>query len=162
MALVAVVGVLLIVAQLRVDPLDDVDPAYQRPGLLDLGPLPTPAPVLPGLSYADRPTLLVFERESRPPCAWLDAPELDDVAIAVAIGAPDGASGHAECPGAESVEDPWELARQVGMRTPRDGGFPVGYAIVDADGLLRYRTLDPDMAQLLGEIGTMVDAAVRP
>ena len=50
------------------------------------------------------------------------------------------------------------VADAFGMRVPRDGGFPVGYAIVDSDGLVRYRTLDPDMAAELGEVETILRA----
>ena len=158
LVLVAVVGVMMGATQLRVDPLDDPDPAHQRPGLLDLDSLPAPAPILPDLEYHGGPTLFVFARESQPPCSWLDALEIARAAVVLAIGAPEGAAGRAGCPGLQGVADPWGLAREVGMRTPRDGGFPVGYAIVDADGLLRYRTLDPDMAHLVDEINTMIEA----
>ena len=162
MGLVLVVSALLAAVQLQHDPLDDPDPAHQRPGLPDLDPLPVPAPNLEGRPGTDGPTLLVFERAGRPaPCAWLDAPELRAAEIVLAIGASEGAAAADVCPGATHASEPWRLARQVGMRTPRDGGFPVGYAIVDDDGLLRYRTLDPDMSHLLGEVGTMVHAVAR-
>ncbi|MGH8573944.1 MAG: hypothetical protein ACREX8_15425, partial [Gammaproteobacteria bacterium] len=43
----AVVSVVLLVAiQLFQGPADDPDPAYQRPGLLDLAALPAPAPAI--------------------------------------------------------------------------------------------------------------------
>ena len=50
------------------------------------------------------------------------------------------------------------VAEAYGMRSPRGGGPPVGYALVDAHGAIRYRTLDPDVADQLGEVGTMVGA----
>lgn len=50
------------------------------------------------------------------------------------------------------------LARGFGMRIPRDGGPPVGYALIDRAGLIRYRTLDAAMADQLREVATMVGA----
>ena len=44
------------------------------------------------------------------------------------------------------------------MRRPRDHGAPVGYAVVGADGTVRYRTEDPQQDQHLAEVLTMVDA----
>jgi hypothetical protein len=41
-------GALLVAARSAEGPLDDPDPAYQRPGLLDLGALPRPAPPVTG------------------------------------------------------------------------------------------------------------------
>ena len=47
---------------------------------------------------------------------------------------------------------PWPTAGRIanayGMRIPIDGGPPVGYAVVDKSGLIRYRTLAPDVSAL--------------
>lgn len=51
-----------------------------------------------------------------------------------------------------------DLAERYGLPAPRDGGPPVGYAVVDAAGHIRYRTLDPEVASLLGEVSTMLRA----
>jgi alkyl hydroperoxide reductase subunit AhpC len=50
------------------------------------------------------------------------------------------------------------VAKAYGMRVPRGGGPPVGYAVVDAAGAIRYRTLDPAVAERLREVGTIVSA----
>jgi hypothetical protein len=51
-----------------------------------------------------------------------------------------------------------ELADRFGLREPRAGGMPVGYAIVDDDGMIRCRTLDAELTSLLGEVGTILGA----
>jgi hypothetical protein len=50
------------------------------------------------------------------------------------------------------------LADRYGMRRPQDAGPPVGYAVVDGKGRIRYRTLDPDVAHELREVRTIVAA----
>lgn len=63
------------------------------------------------------------------------------------------------CGGVPVVEDPsGELATRLAIRHPRDGGPPVGYAVVDRAGRVRYRTLDPTVADNLDEVETMVRA----
>ena len=64
------------------------------------------------------------------------------------------------CKGADAVISDVDgaLAAAYGMRSPRGGGAPVGYAVVDRAGAIRYRTLDPAVADQLSEVGTMVDA----
>ncbi len=57
------------------------------------------------------------------------------------------------------VADPGgRLAATYGMREPREGGPPVGYAVVDETGQIRYRTLDPEVTDLLGEVDTILGA----
>jgi alkyl hydroperoxide reductase subunit AhpC len=61
---------------------------------------------------------------------------------------------------AKVMADPaGELAEAYGLRQPADRGEPVGYAIVDAAGRIRYRTLDPEVEDLLGEVDTILRAA---
>lgn len=88
------------------------------------------------------------------PAARRPLPSAVDVAV-VASG--DGAA----CgPGATVVVDPTAAyASRFGLDVPRDGGPPVGYAVVDAEGRIRYRTLDPGVATRLGEVATIVAAA---
>ena len=61
-------GLLLGLARAAEGPLDDPDPAWQRPGFLDAGDLPAPAPrVAPGVPAPGRPTVVFFERAGRLP-----------------------------------------------------------------------------------------------
>lgn len=56
-------AVLLVMAQHSRSPLDDPDPARQRPGLVDLGALPVPAPeVFDGIPAPGRRAVVFFER----------------------------------------------------------------------------------------------------
>ncbi|MFP5377286.1 MAG: hypothetical protein ACLGIO_10990 [Acidimicrobiia bacterium] len=154
-------GLLLAVARAGEGPLDDADQAWQRPGFLDAGRLPAPAPpVAAGTPAPGRPTVVFFVRPGdvrAELCHALAAsalPRRAATAVVVAGPSPDG------CPAAGAVVgDPdGGVARAYGMRRPRGGGAPVGYAVVDAGGAIRYRTLDPGVAGQLGEVGTIVEA----
>ncbi|MBW3614663.1 MAG: hypothetical protein KY439_05045 [Actinobacteria bacterium] len=160
--LVAAVGLgsLLVAARLAREPLDDPDPAWQRPGFLDAGELPVPAPqVAPGFPAPGRPTAVIFERADRLAelCHALATSALARRA-AIAVVVVDAPSGG--CSAADTVvgDAGGALAGAYGLRTPRGGGPPVGYAVVDAAGAIRYRTLDPEVADQLGEVGTIVAA----
>ena len=57
------------------------------------------------------------------------------------------------------VADPGGLiATGYEMRRPRDGGPPVGYAVVGPDRTVRFRTEDPGLSGRLAEVLTMVKA----
>ncbi len=153
-----VTGALLFVAQASEGPLDDRDPAEQRPGYLDAGQLPQRAPPLPReLGRFRRRTVVFFERPDglADLCESLRDDDLEqDAAIAVLV------SGRAApCRGVPTAVDrAVAYAAAIGMRRPRDGGPPVGYAVVDAHGQVRYRTLDPGVADRLDEVTTIVKA----
>jgi len=153
-----VLGSLLFVAQSAEGALDDPDQAHQRPGFLDEGDLPAAAPDLPGDALeGGRPAVVFFERPRRLEtlCDALADDDLDRRAeLVVIVSGEDG-----ECAGARLVDDPNdELAATFGLREPNDGGPPVGYAVVDSDGRVRYRTLDPHAADDLEEVTTIVTA----
>jgi len=150
-------GALLAIAQTIRDPLDDPDPAYQRPGVLDIGGLPIDAPSLTD----DLPTLgrLAVVFFVRPPdvdelCSGLRRGVFDDDVDLVVVTT----TARAECPAVVVADQ--GVIDSYGMRPPRDRGMPEGYAVVDAEGRIRYRTLDPGMARRLDEIATIL-AAVR-
>ncbi len=155
-------GGLLAVTAAFAGPLDDPDPAHQRPGFLDAFDLPQPAPQIDkGHPAIDTRTVLFFERADRLEdlCSALDGSDLANsatIAVVVAGEAP----SDARCRAARTVvSDPaGGLARAYGMRSPASGGPPVGYAVVDRLGQLRYRTLDPSVPTELGEVRTIVDA----
>lgn len=151
----AVLGAAVIASvRLSQTPGDDADPAWQRPGILDLGELPVPAPELTGVDLrAGSPTAVFFARQER---ADLLCAELSrwrrPAGLAVVVVAADAGS----CPdGVATVEmEPSAAAEAFGLRRPR-GVAPTGYAIVDGAGWIRYRTLDPVAAELLDEVSTM-------
>ena len=67
--------------------------------------------------------------------------------------------GGACAPGVAVVGDSTgALTAQFGLDRTRDAGAPVGYAVVDGHGDIRYRTLDPSVAARLGEIDTILRA----
>lgn len=152
-------GGLLAVARAAEGPLDDADPAYQRPGILDLGTLPEPAaPATPGIPAPGREAVVFFVQPAQlaPLCQALARTGLDgapDLVVVVAgLPAPCGSV-------AEVVADTMgRLAASYAMRAPRGGGPPVGYAVVDDAGRIRYRTLDPEVDDLLGEVDTILGA----
>ncbi|MEO8190075.1 MAG: hypothetical protein ABI682_07010 [Acidobacteriota bacterium] len=139
-------------------PLDDPDLAFQRPGFLDAHGPPFPAPpVAPGLPKLGERFILFFVREEQA-TALHDAlmnrtHPFDTVSMAIAFVGPK--------PGHQDVVAPFlddaggEIAASYRMRRPRDGGPPVGYAIVDSTGFVRYRTLDPTVWKRLDEVQTM-------
>ena len=154
-------GLLLTVARVMREPLDDPDPAWQRPGFLDAGDLPVPAaPVAPGLPAQARPTVVFFERTGRLPqlCRALAASSLSGKATATAVVVDSAGTHSCEEADAVVIDRDGALAAAYGMRRPRGGGRPVGYAVVDSTGAIRYRTLDPAVADELSEVRTILDA----
>jgi hypothetical protein len=151
----AVVLTFVIVALVRPPgPLDDPDPAYQRDGLLLNGPV-LPDQVV-GVEFGGRAVVLLFLRE---------VPQDDELAE-WAAAVPEQAELRVVLPApttddlpVPTVADPLNrLARAVNMPEPLDGGRPVGYAVVDADRVVRYATLDPDYLANAFEVTTIVGA----
>ena len=112
--------------------------------------------VTAGLPAPGRPTVVLFLRPAggAHECRVLSR-SIASSAVLVAV-----LSGPAPCPGiAAVVVDPARRAATAyGMRAPADGGPPVGYAVVDAEARVRYRTLDPDPAANTREVTTILDA----
>ncbi|HEV2068660.1 MAG TPA: hypothetical protein VGR26_02575 [Acidimicrobiales bacterium] len=153
-------GALLAVARASAGPLDDPDPAHQRPGILDLGALPVPAPpVSDGIPTRGREAVVFFVRPAGLPalCGALADPDLagePDLIVVVA-----GPVAPCAADVAVVADPPGRVAEAYGLRPPADGGAPVGYVVVDDAGRIRYRTLDPEVADLLGEVDTILRAA---
>lgn len=154
----SVLGALLVIAQHSYGGLDDPDQAQQRPGFLDARRLPRHPPTVGGVpAYGERGVVFfvrpaqlqtvrsaVEGNRSLPRLARLAIVSSSSVAlegITPVVGDPDG-----------------RLAVAYGMRRPRDGGPPVGYAVVDRAGRVRYATLDPDVGSGLKEVATIVRA----
>jgi hypothetical protein len=143
LAAAAILGTAIVLERWSREPLDDPNPAYQRPGIVRPAQNSPAAPVT-GLDVpnAGRPGVVFFVRER-------GAGELrrrlrewqwpQDVDITVLV-------------------DDRSLSRRYGLRTPGDGGPPVGYAVVDAGGRVRYATLDPYPGRHLFEVGTILEA----
>jgi hypothetical protein len=153
-------AVMLVVARGAQGPLDDPDPALQRPGFLDVGALPEPAPpVTASVPRIGRPAVIFFERPGRLAtlCQALSRHRLQtraDVAVVVAGSRGDCARGVPIV-----TDENARLARWYGLREPNDRGVPVGYAVVDDQRRIRYRTLDPTVDDELDEVDTILQAA---
>ena len=153
-------GVLLAWAGSRETALDDPDPAYQRPGFLDAGDLPVPAPAVNArLPRMGRPAVVFFVApgDADDLCVSLAETALGDVAdlavVVPSVNPPDCSEA------ASTADEGGELADGYRLRTPRGGGVPVGYAVVDAQRRIRYATLDPAVVDRLDEVRTVLDAA---
>jgi hypothetical protein len=154
-AALAVVLTFVVVALVRPPgPLDDPDPAYQRDGLLLSGPV-VPKQEL-GIEFGRGAVVLLFVRElpQRDELAQWAAAVPDAAEVTVVLPQPTPA----QLPVATVVDPLNRLAEAVGMPTPVDGGRPVGYAVVDADRVVRYATLDPAYLTNAFEVTTIVRA----
>jgi hypothetical protein len=117
-----------------------------------------PAPRVAGLPEPGRRAVVFFVREdvAAELCPELAGPasilRRADAAVVVAGTPPPTCSRH------RVVSDRGALARAYGLPTPRDGGPPTGYAVIDSEGRVRYRTLDPEVVDHLGEVATILRA----
>lgn len=136
-----VLGALLATSAAGSGPLDDPDPAKQRSGMLDVVGPRSPAPeVAPGVPAAGRPTVVFFVRPAQVEAlsstlAAADAKGLAiaaDLALVVSAPGPRAADAPNDAPAIVTDGD-GRLADGYGMRRPRDGGPPVGYAVVGPD-----------------------------
>lgn len=123
--------------------LDDPNPAYQRPGVLvSAGTAPTAPDTALDLVRPGRRAVIFFVRTAgrrtleKALDHWSSPPDVD----------------------VKIVADDAGLGQAYGLRRPRDGGTPVGYAVIDKAGRIRYVTLDPHPARHLVEVETILDA----
>lgn len=157
----AALGLALAAARRDPPPHNDPDLAYQRPGFLDARATPFPAPaVIGGMPTVGARTVVFFTQPDHAPrlgtaLAQADSLRRQATVLVVVSGEPP--------PGALDGlpvlrDDEGRIAAAYAIRRPRDGGPPIGYAIIDSNGQVRYRTLDPNAADLLSEVETMVKA----
>lgn len=160
----AVFGAALSASMSTPNPLDDPDLAMQRAGILDVvGPRSQAVAVQTAVPTRGRVAAVFFVRpaQTAPLLVALDGPAGQELRGLVDIGiVSSGTAGllpNASPPTVVADSD-GRLAAAYRMRRPRDGGPPVGYAVVDRDGTIRYRTLDPDVVEGLDEVLTVVGA----
>lgn len=157
-------GGLLTGAEYARNRLDDPDPARQRSGYL----LPSktyPAPkIIPGFPRPGHRLVVLFHRSVDRQMLFHDlAMQSDlDVMADVIFISQDG-SRPVITNGVDLLlgDAKGKIVKAYGLNTPLDGGYPVGYVIVDSDGFIRYRTLDPHCMVVMGmnqEIKMMVRA----
>jgi hypothetical protein len=154
-------GLPLFVADHDRRPLDDPDLVFQRPGFLDPHGTPFAAPrFADNLPSPGRRAVVFFVRPeqavSLSSAISSNRKLLADARLAAVLS-----EGQAPTDPSDTsciVDSSRRLAERFPMRRPRDGGPPVGYAIVDSSGLVRYTTLDPGASQRLKEVRTMLAA----
>ena len=158
---VAVLGAGLLTVRVGYSLLDDPDQAFQRPGFTDANPPRSVAPPLTGLGPAGSRSVVFFTRPDRLPrlldaLGGGDGLQLLRRAHVVVVVQPVTSSDAAPV-GVSLLADPTgSVSRALFMRTPRDRGYPVGYAVVGPDGTVRYRTEDPGQDRRLSEVLTAV------
>lgn len=148
-AAAAVLAVLVLAVVPGPGALDDPHEGDQRPGFLQD---PDEARsvrglALPGAPAGRWPVVVIFDRRV-PGSEELErftrnVPKAVDVVLVAADGKPRSFQGRVR----GITGDGGRVARAVGMPTPRDGGPPVGYAVIDAAGRVRYATLDPEYSE---------------
>lgn len=154
-------GILLAIAEHERNPLNDADPAQQRTGML----LPTgvePMPKIECLHVDAGPTVVVFDRQLQGRHLFHDLADQSDVArlAKLVVVTSDGSKPLVEQGIHCLLADPDEtIAEAFRLRRPIDGGYPIGYVLVDRSGFIRFRTLDPgydergwEIRLLLGEV----------
>ena len=145
-------GVALAVVEHQRNPLNDPDQAWERTGLL----LPAKTYQAPSLGVAPgRPVVVFFARSLSDRYLFHDLADQSDLAsmAALVVVTPDGSRPLIETGIKDIATDAdSSLATAAGLHRPIDGGYPVGYALIDSDGYLRFRTLDPGFEQRAWEI----------
>lgn len=143
----------------RPGPLDDPDPAQQRPGFLTaaVDARSVEGLRLPGDPIGRRPVLIVFDRKlpDAAALATLERRLPKSLATVVVVA---GGVGPARFPVPVVIDRQARIAQRVSMRTPKDDGAPIGYALVDRQARLRYATLDPGYLEHRGEDATLARA----
>ena len=154
LAVALVFGALLALAECRRNPLNDPDQARQRTGVL------LPAHTYPSPTLEDEPrpghrTIFFFTRNLAGLHLFSDLADQSDLAGAadLIVVTSDGSKPVIEGGIQRFVTDAdGSLAKAFGLRAPIDGGPPVGYVLVDSQGHIRFRTLDPGFQERAWEI----------
>lgn len=138
-------GLLLGFAEYSRSHLDDPDPALQRPGSLIPATFKVPE-ITPGFPRPGRPLLVIFVRSVAGQLLFHDLAVQSDLSLIadIILVTADGREPTITQGLSAVVADAdGTIAKTYQLNTPIDGGYPVGYAVVDRQGFLRYTTLDP-------------------
>lgn len=136
---------------------DDPKPARQRSGVLaPAARAPRAIPVSDELAATGRRAAILFIRPKQYDQMFLvlgPQPLPADVDGALVVPAKPQSK---LVPTPIACDADGTLARAYRMPRPRDGGPPVGYALVDSAGRVRYSTLVPGVADHVREVRTML------
>ncbi len=153
-------GTLLAISEYYRNPLNDPDPAQQRTGML-LAPRAERAPTITDVHELGRRRVILFARSLKDQYLFHDLADQADLAEAaeVIVVTVDGSQPIiTNGISAFRADADGELARAFGMAEPIDRGAPIGYVILDSEGYIRYRTLDPLFMHHGRELRMMVGA----
>jgi hypothetical protein len=139
-------------------PLDDPQQGDQRAGFLvdveearmvrGLG--------LPGRPVGRRPVFLAFARDALSGRSVRDALGRLPEAFAAFLVLPSTSAPGAAVPTVSDSDG--GIAHAVGIGRPKDGGPPIGYAVLDRRGRVRYATIDPGWPRHGDEIELITEA----
>jgi hypothetical protein len=147
-------GGLLAFAEYRRNSLNDSGQAHQRTGVL-FPPYMYRSPMVDGEPRPGHRAVFFFARSLANDHLFSDLADQADLASAtdLIVVTPDGSRPLIEQGIKGFVGDSdHSIARAFGLRPPIDGGPPVGYVLVDAEGYIRFRTLDPGFSRRTWEI----------
>lgn len=150
----AVFGGLLGIDEYRRNSMNDPDPARQRTGVL-LPALTYQAPSMLGERLLNHRTIIFFVRRLNGHSLFQDLADQADLAdhADLVVVTTDGSRPAVMNGIRRVVVDPrGSLAESFGLNRPIDGGTPVGYVLVDSQGYIRFRTLDPEFGDHAWEI----------
>lgn len=154
LAVALVLGALLAFAEYRRNPLNDPDQARQRTGVL----LPAHTYLCPTVEGEPRPghrAIFFFARSLADRHLFSDLTDQSDLANAadLIVVTSDGSRPILQGGIQRFMTDAdGSLATAFGLRSPIDGGPPVGYVLVDSHGNIRFRTLDSGFRERAWEI----------
>ncbi len=137
-------GGLLGLAEHARHPLNDPDLSQQRTGILMPAGEERAPSIQPGWGTR-RGTIILFARTLKGRHLFRDLADQSDLTSAadLIVVTHDESRPVIETGIHTFLTDHDEsIARAFGLRRPIDGGYPVGYVIVDAQGFIRFRTLD--------------------
>lgn len=154
LAVAGTMGGLLGLADYHRNPLNDPDLSRQRTGVL----LPAgnePSPSIGPQSGSGRESIVIFARSLKGRHLFRDLADQSDLSrdadLVVVTG--DGSRPMIEAGIDRFLPDQdGSLARAFRLRSPIDGGYPVGYVLIDGQDFIRFRTLDPGFDRRAWEI----------
>jgi hypothetical protein len=137
-AAAVVLGGGLLIEQATRNGMDAANPIRERIGMASYDSFP--APDVAGTVDGERTAVLFVRPEQADSvCTWASGGHVQDVTMVVV------APQNTDCKGVPlTVDADRKIADGFGMRKPKDGGYPVGFALLDSDGGLRYTTLARD------------------
>ena len=138
LAAAVVLGGGLLIEDATRNGMDAENPIRERIGMASYTgfPAPEPAGVVDGRRAA---VLFVRPQQADSVCTWAAGAPLGEVTMVVV------SPENTDCKGVPlTIDGDRKVADGFGLRRPKDGGYPVGFALLDSAGGVRYTTLARD------------------